>query len=128
MRIRVVFSFPWSRLATIKGFIVVWPTCTTCLGRHCQSILFSIHIIGLMLMIRLATTPFVIAEKVTIRTFKYLGMVVGYRVLCSTHVLLYAIGSFLSSTTTALRSRQIMEPLSTLSVTAFARYVCTLGY
>ena len=79
-------------------------------------------------MVRLATAPFIIAEKVTIRAFKYLSMVVRYRVLCSTHVFLYAIGSFASITTAALRSRLIMEPLSALSVTAFARYVCTLRY
>ena len=128
MRIRVVFSFPGRRLASIKGFIVVWATCTTCLRRHCQSVLFSIHVIGLMLMVGLATTPFVIAEKVTIRAFKYLGMVVRYRVLCSTHIFLYAIGSFAPASTAALRSRLIMEALSTLSVTPFARYVCALRY
>ena len=128
MRIRVVFTFPRRRLASIKGFIVVLATSTTCLGRNCQSVLFSIHVIGLMLMVGLSTASFIIAEKVTIRAFKYLSMVVRYRVLCSTHVFLYAIGSFLSSTTTALRSRLIMEPLSTLSVTAFARYICTLRY
>ena len=68
MRICVVFTLSWRCLAAIEGFIVVRAT-STCLGRYCQSVLFSIYVIGLVLMVGFATSAFIIAEKVAIRAF-----------------------------------------------------------
>ena len=105
----------------------MWATRATCLGWDCQSVLLAIYVIRLMLMVGLATSALVIAEKMAIWAFQYLGMVVWYWVLCRTHVFLHTIHSP-TSTTAALRSRLLMEALPALSVAPFAWHDSALRY